>query len=87
MLLLGFCVCSLVRGLLPPWSCSWVWAGEEYLALGAFLASLPTCVSVFVDSTSGTTECLLQTSVAGVGSEEQQHQSRWHSETFGMEVS
>ena len=87
MLLPGFYVCSLVRELLPPWSYSWVWAGEEYLALGAFLASLPTCVSVFVDSTSETTECLPQTSAAGVGSEEQQHQSRWHSGTFGMEVS
>ena len=87
MLLPGFYVCSLVRELLPPWSYSWVWAGEEYLALGAFLASLPTCVSVFADSTSETTECLPQTSAAGVGSEEQQHQSRWHSGTFGMEVS
>lgn len=53
----------------------------------AFLASLPTCVVVFVDSTSGTTECLPQTSVAAAGSEEQQRQSRWHSGTFGMEVS
>ena len=87
MLLLGFYECSLVRALLPPWSYSWVWAGEEYLARGAFLASLPTCVSVFVDSTSETTECPPQTSAAGVGSEEQQHQSRWRSGTFGMEVS
>jgi len=86
-LLLGSCVCSLARELLPPWSYSWVWAGEEYLALGAFLASPPTCVSAFVDSTSETTECLPQTSGAGVGSEEQQRQSRWHSGTFGMEVS
>lgn len=68
-------------------SYSWVWAGEEHLVLGAFLASLPTCVAAFVDSTSETTEYLPQTSGVGVGSEEQQHQSRWRSGTFGMEVS
>lgn len=76
-----------MRELWPPLSCSWVWAGGEYLALEAFRASLPTCAAAFVDSTSETTECLPQTSGAGVGSEEQQRQSRWHSGTFGMEVS
>ena len=76
-----------MRELLLPSSCSWVWAGEEYLVLGAFLASLPTCAAAFVDSTSETTEYLPQTNEAGVGSEEQQRQSKWHSGTFGMEVS
>lgn len=85
--LLAFCGCSLVRELPPPWSYSWVWAGEEYLALEAFLASLPTYVAAFVDSTSETTECLPQTNGAEVGSAEQQRQSRWHSGTFGTEVS
>lgn len=85
--LLGFCGCSLARELRPPLSYSWVWEGVEYLVLGAFLASLPTYVAAFVGSTSETTECLPQTSGVGVGSEEQQHQSRWHSGTSGMEVS
>lgn len=86
-ILLGFCGCSLVRVLPPPLSYSWVWAGEEYLAQEASLASLPTYAAAFVDSTSETIGCLLQTNGAGVGSGEQQHQSRWHSGIFGMEVS
>lgn len=47
--------------------CLWVWAaGEEYLALGGFSCFSSNMSQFLVDSTSGTTECLLQTSVAGV---------------------
>lgn len=84
---LGSCGCSLAREPLPPSSYFWAWAGEEYLVLGSFVASLPAYVAAFVDSTSGTTECLPQTSGAEEDSGEQQHRSRWHSGTSGKVVS